>query len=164
MQHLPVSAKSIKALVFDFDGVFTDNFVYVDQNGIETVRCWRSDGLGIEKIRKIGLKLLILSTERNPVVQKRADKLKIACLHGISDKAAALQKWAGEQALKLNQIAYVGNDINDAGVLKIVGFPIGVADSHEDILPLLKHRTKCTGGRGAVREICDAFSLELGAV
>ncbi len=147
--------KRIKAVVFDFDGVFTDNTVLVNQNGVESVRCWRSDGLGLVRVRALGLETLILSTELNNVVAVRADKLKTKYIQGVDDKAKAIIKWSQEVNIPLSDVAFIGNDINDVPALKEVGLPIGVADSYDDILPFIKYRTCTAGGYGAVREVCD---------
>lgn len=145
----------LEAIVFDFDGVFTDNMVMVDQNGVESVRCWRSDGLGLSRIHQLGLKILIISTEINPVVTVRANKLKINCLQGVENKAVAIKQWSSSIGVLLKNIAFVGNDINDIPAFQEVGLPIGVADAYEEISPFIKHRTRTAGGYGAVREICD---------
>ena len=80
----------VEFVVFDFDGVFTDNTVYVDQNGVESVRCWRGDGLGLEMLRKRGVELAVVSTETNPVVAARCKKLNLRCVHGVTNKALAV--------------------------------------------------------------------------
>jgi 3-deoxy-D-manno-octulosonate 8-phosphate phosphatase (KDO 8-P phosphatase) len=149
--------RSIRLVVFDFDGVFTDNTVYVSQSGEEMVRCWRSDGLGLRKLETLGVDVVILSTETNPVVSLRAKKLKVACLQGIDDKRAALRRLARQRGVPLGEVAYLGNDINDLGCLKAVGLPAGVQDAHQDILGALRYRTRAAGGFGAVRELCDLF-------
>ena len=147
--------RELKAVVFDFDGVFTDNTVIVDQNGVESVCCWRSDGLGLSRIRSLGLKTLIISTETNPVVSVRAKKLKIDCVQGIIDKAAAINDWVKTFGISLSNTAFVGNDINDIPAFKEVGLPIAVADSYQEISPFIKYQTQKKGGMGAVREVCD---------
>jgi 3-deoxy-D-manno-octulosonate 8-phosphate phosphatase (KDO 8-P phosphatase) len=148
--------RKTRLVAFDFDGVFTDNTVYVFQDGTEAVRCWRSDGLGLRKLERL-VQIVILSTERNPVVLRRAEKLGVACQHGLEDKLAALERLADELGLDLSTIAYMGNDINDAACLERVGLPIVTQDAHEDVLRLAKLRTSARGGRGAVREVCDLF-------
>jgi 3-deoxy-D-manno-octulosonate 8-phosphate phosphatase (KDO 8-P phosphatase) len=146
---------SIKLVVFDFDGVFTDNTVYVDENGIEMVRCSRSDGLGLQRLSSLGIQSLIVSTEKNAVVSRRANKLKIMCRQGVGDKSAELLQLCKNNNINLDSVMFVGNDINDIPALKIVGAPVGVADSHPEILPYIFYRTLKPGGLGAVREICD---------
>jgi 3-deoxy-D-manno-octulosonate 8-phosphate phosphatase (KDO 8-P phosphatase) len=148
----------IKLLVFDFDGVFTDNRVWVFEDGSEAVCCSRADGLGLKKLRELGLEMLILSTEENPVVQARAKKLQLLCIQGVSDKLKCLQKLMNERSLSFMQVAYVGNDINDQECLEQVGYPIVISDSQPEVLHLGTSVTTRAGGQGAVREICDAWS------
>lgn len=146
-----------RLIVFDFDGVFTDNAVWVMQDGTELVRCWRSDGLGLRLLEGLGIALLVLSTEENPVVLHRCRKLKIRCVHGCADKPAALDDLASELRVPLSSVAYLGNDINDYGCLERVGLPMVVQDAHSCVVPLARFQTESRGGYGAVREVCDLF-------
>jgi N-acylneuraminate cytidylyltransferase len=152
LQRLP---DPLAALVLDFDGVFTDNRVNVHQDGSESVECWRSDGLLISQLKKTGLPILVLSTEKNPVVKVRADKLGLPCLQGQSDKWSALESWLQEKDLDARQVVYVGNDINDIGCLSRVGCGVVPADAHPSVLPYARIILKNRGGYGVVREICD---------
>jgi YrbI family 3-deoxy-D-manno-octulosonate 8-phosphate phosphatase len=152
---------NIRLVAFDFDGVFTDNMVYVFENGNEAVRCSRSDGIGLQKLRQLGIETIIISTEPNPVVSARAQKLKIRCVQNCRDKRAELVKITQELGISLAQVAFVGNDVNDAECLSCVGMPIVVQDAHPDVLPLAGYRTHRPGGCGAVREICDLFERTL---
>jgi len=145
----------IEFIVFDFDGVFTDNRVIVNEKGIESVICSRSEGAGLEKLKKIGIDLMILSSEVNKVVQHRAKKLNIYCVNACENKLQKLKEEAQKRAVSFQNIAYVGNDINDLECLETVGFPIVVADAHDDVVSIAKYQTKRNGGDGAVREICD---------
>jgi 3-deoxy-D-manno-octulosonate 8-phosphate phosphatase (KDO 8-P phosphatase) len=145
----------VRMVVFDFDGVFTDNTVWVDGAGDESVRCWRGDGLGLQTLRELAIPAWVLSTETNPVVSHRCTKLGIPCLQGLAAKHVALEQLATETTIVLQDIAYVGNDINDAGCLRLVGVPIVVFDAHPDVVPLAVYRTRARGGFGAVREVCD---------
>ena len=154
---LPELVRRIRLVAFDFDGVFTDNTVYVFQDGAEAVRCSRGDGLGLERLRALGLHLVIISTETNPVVSARARKLKMPCVQGCSDKRAVLEDFAREMGISLAEVAFVGNDVNDLSCLAAVGLPIVVQDAHQEVLLLGRYRTRAPGGRGAVREICDLF-------
>jgi 3-deoxy-D-manno-octulosonate 8-phosphate phosphatase (KDO 8-P phosphatase) len=147
--------KNIRLIAFDFDGVFTDNTVYVSEEGVELVRCWRSDGLGLARLSNFGIKALIISTEKNRVVSERARKLKLPCKQGVEDKAFEILATCQELQIEPSQTMFVGNDINDIPALKSVGVPVGVADSHPEIKPYVIHHTKKPGGFGAVREICD---------
>lgn len=127
--------RSIRMVVFDFDGVFTDNMVYVFEDGREAVRCSRADGLGLSKLASLGIGTAIISTETNPVVSMRSRKLGIHCVQACTDKRAALDALALEKHLSLQQIAFVGNDINDIPCLSAVGLPIVVSDAHPDVVP-----------------------------
>ena len=154
-------ARSVRLVVFDFDGVFTDNTVWTDDAGNEWVRSWRGDGLGLEKLRLTGIPMWVLSTEIHPVVGHRCQKLGIPCRQGLTDKQAALAELASEVGVLLSEVAYVGNDVNDAGCLRVVGVPIVVQDAHPDVLPLARYRTRTPGGFGAVREICEWLSASV---
>ena len=145
----------VQLIAFDFDGVFTDNTVYVTQDGIESVRCWRSDGLGLSRLRSIGVQAFIISTEKNPIVTARATKLKMLCKQGIDDKAAAILETCRELGISPEQTMFVGNDINDIPAFKSIGVPVAVADAYQEIYPYVLYRTEKPGGFGAVREICD---------
>jgi N-acylneuraminate cytidylyltransferase len=147
--------KNVKLIVFDFDGVFTDNRVYVFQDGREAVACDRGDGMGLSLLRATGVPLIVLSTECNPVVEARCRKLKLDYRQGLEDKRAALVAVAAERGVPLEHVVYVGNDVNDLGCMEAAGFAVAVADAHPRALEkadlVLSHR----GGAGAVRELCD---------
>lgn len=150
---------SVQLVAFDFDGVFTDNMVYLNEEGIESVRCWRSDGLGLSRLKSAGIKIVIISTEVNPVVTARAKKLNIPCRQGVEDKAQAIVSICKEFEVDINRAAFVGNDINDIAAFKLVGLPIAVYDAHPEVLPYIAYQTKVMGGRGAVREVCDLIFM-----
>ena len=111
----------LKIVAFDFDGVFTDNSVYLFEDGREAVRCSRSAGPGLRKLESIGLVPLVISTETNPVVSRRCEKLAIRCMQACADKGAAVESLAAEFGIRLDQIAFVGNDVNDLPALTRVG-------------------------------------------
>ena len=110
----------IRLIAFDFDGVFTDNMVYVFEDGSEAVRCFRSDGIGLQKLNNLGIETIIISTEANPVVSARARKLKIDCVQDCEDKRGALEDRIAKTGISLDQVAFVGNDINDLACLTCV--------------------------------------------
>ncbi len=147
--------KNIKAIVFDFDGVFTDNRVIVSEDGKESVICNRSDGIGLEMLRSLGIPMTIISTEKNTVVSQRANKLNIPVVHGVENKVEELEKFAKSINVEYKNIAFVGNDINDAECMKKVGFPIAVADAVDDIKIISSLVLEKKGGDGAVREFCE---------
>jgi len=153
--------RRIRLVAFDFDGVFTDNMVYVFEDGSEAVRCSRSDGMGLQNLERAGISTVIISTEPNPVVSARARKLKIRCIQNCSDKRATLQEITRELKIRIDETAFVGNDINDLACLECVGLPIVVQDAHPDVLAVARYQTKRPGGQGAVREVCDLFEAVL---
>ena len=147
--------KNIRGIAFDFDGVFTDNRVLVMESGEEAVFCDRSDGMGISLLRASQIPMVIISTEKNPVVSIRASKLQIRCEQGIDEKLSVLRKWANETGLDLREIAFVGNDINDVECLNAVGLGVAVADAYEPAKKSADLVLAKPGGRGAVREFAD---------
>jgi 3-deoxy-D-manno-octulosonate 8-phosphate phosphatase (KDO 8-P phosphatase) len=159
--HIALLALPIRLAVFDFDGVFTSNCVYVFEDGREAVRCSRFDGLGLRRLERAGVEPVVLSTEQNPVVAARCAKLKIACQQGCDDKRGALEKMVSERGLDYSQVAFTGNDINDLLCLQSVGFPIVVQDAHPDVVALGRYRTMRSGGHGAVREVCDLIAAAI---
>ncbi|WP_346200172.1 HAD hydrolase family protein [Caldifermentibacillus hisashii] len=147
--------KNIELVVFDFDGVFTDNTVIVSQSGLESVKCWRSDGLGLDMLRELNINTVIISGETNDVVLVRANKLKIKCYHGINEKEAVLKSIINEYGCKSEHVAYVGNDINDLSCMKLVGLPVAVGDAYPQVKKQASIVLKRKGGQGAVREFCE---------
>jgi YrbI family 3-deoxy-D-manno-octulosonate 8-phosphate phosphatase len=145
----------VDALVTDFDGVHTDDTAAVDELGRESVRISRADGAGIARLRDAGIPVLILSAEANPVVARRAEKLGVDCLHGVSAKGVALAEWAAARGIRLDRIAYLGNDRGDVPALELVGWPVVVPDAAPDALAEARHVLRRPGGHGAVREIAD---------
>lgn len=145
----------VSAVVFDFDGVFTDNRVFVFQDGREAVLCNRSDGLGLARLRRLGLQLLVLSSEKNPVVSVRCNKLHISCRHGVEDKLPALMDWLHEHRLKANETVFVGNDTNDLACLRAVGCGVSVNDADPEVKSASNIVLSSEGGHGAVRELVE---------
>lgn len=152
-------AARIRLLGIDFDGVMTDNNVYVFEDGREAVRCSRLEGYGLRRAAAAGVHCFILSTEANPVVSRRAEKLKIDCVQNCPDKVIAFRKIVQDRGLAMDEAAFIGNDVNDLELLKLVGLPVIVADAHEDLDGLSAFRTRRKGGDGAVRELCDAIAI-----
>ena len=143
--------------VFDFDGVFTDNRVWVNERGEELLAFTRSDGLGLRRLDEVGVRYLIVSTEQNPIVGARAQKLRAECLQGVDDKLPVVREHAERLGVTLEDTAYVGNDINDADCLRAVGVPVVPADAWPEVKPLARWVLSRPGGAGCVREFCDAI-------
>ena len=153
---------TIKLIIYDFDGVMTNNKVYVDQNGKEIVQVNRADGFGVSEIKKLGIKQIIMSTEANPVVSTRAKKLGISCLQEIDNKKDALKEYCQENNYDLQNVAFVGNDLNDKEVMKIAGATFCPSDAHESIKTISDHLLETRGGHGVVRELFDLITRKKG--
>lgn len=152
-------ARDVVFFGVDFDGVMTENTVYVFEDGREMVRCSRLEGFGLRRVEKTGVEVMIVSTEKNPVVTARAKKLALPVQQDIANKVEAMEAILSARALRWDQAAFIGNDLNDRGVLERVGLPIVVADAHESLDDLAgAFRTRRGGGHGCVREACDAIA------
>ena len=147
--------ENIDVFVLDFDGVLTNNLVYVNQEGIESVACSRADGLAFDVLRELVKPTYILSTEKNQIVTTRANKLKIPALQGINNKVEALKEIADKEGFNLKNILYVGNDLNDYQVMKLCGFSVCPADSHPKIKEIASIVLKTNGGNGIARELLE---------
>lgn len=154
--------ETIQALVLDFDGVLTDNRVLVAQDGTEAVMCDRSDGMGLSQLGPLGLPILVLTRETNPVARARCDKLGLACIHGVTDKLTVLKGWLAERGIAPEHTVYVGNDTNDVACLGYVGCGVAVRDAHPQAIAAAKFVLSRRGGRGAVREIADRILMRMG--
>jgi 3-deoxy-D-manno-octulosonate 8-phosphate phosphatase (KDO 8-P phosphatase) len=147
--------EDIKVFIFDFDGVLTNNIVYIDQDGKESVSCSRSDGLAFDVLRKINKPTYILSTEENKVVTARANKLKVPVFQGVEDKAKAIKSLADSKAFDLDSVLYVGNDLNDYNAMKLCKYTSCPSDSHKIIKSISTYVLKTPGGGGVVRELLE---------
>ena len=153
----------IRFAVFDFDGVFTDNRVWTNDRGEESIACWRGDGLGLRHLDDAAVDYLILSTETNAAVGARARKIRAECVQGVADKLPVLRDQAERRGVALEETSYLGNDVNDAACLEVVGIPVVPADAWPEVVPLARWVLTREGGRGCVREFCDAVWRAKGA-
>jgi N-acylneuraminate cytidylyltransferase len=156
-----ISRSGVELIVYDFDGVMTDNKVIIDRFGNETVKTNRSDGLAVSKIRDMGIKQLILSLEKNPIVKKRSKKLGLVCLQGQEDKKKVLKEYLTLNNIDRNKVVFIGNDINDAEVMSYVGYPIAPNDACTCVKKIAKIITKAKGGDGVVREMLNILKNNL---
>ncbi|MFD7166492.1 cytidylyltransferase domain-containing protein [Streptomyces violascens] len=154
LDRLPTpTCDDVDAVVLDFDGTQTDDKVLIDSEGRELVAVHRGDGLGIAALRRAGLKLLVLSTEQNPVVAARARKLQVPVLHGIDRKDLALKQWCEENGIDPARVLYAGNDVNDLPCFALAGWPVAVGSAHDSVRAAARAVTRTPGGEGAIREI-----------
>ncbi len=146
---------TVKVLFLDFDGVMTDNRVWTDQDGRETVAASRGDGFGIQMLVKAGVPVIVISKERNPVVAARCKKLGIPYRQGIDDKTGVLKREQAKLGVDPAETVFVGNDLNDLPAFPLVGWGVAVADAHPEVLRKADFVLSKNVGFGAVREICD---------
>lgn len=146
----------VETLVLDFDGVMTDNRAMLSSDGVESVYVSRSDGWAISRACRAGLRVLVLSSERNDVVRLRAEKLGIEVISGLGvDKRTALEAWIAEEKIDPTSLAYVGNDTNDIAAMKLAALRIAVADADPSVKALAHVVLAAPGGAHAVREAID---------
>lgn len=145
----------VALLVLDFDGVLTDNRVWVDEEGHESIAANRSDSIGLNRLRAAGVQVLVLSSETNPVVTARCRKLNLPVLQAVGDKAQALQDYLQQHAIPAQQTVYLGNDVNDLPCFPLVGCAVVVADAQAEAAAQADRVLTQRGGHGAVRELCD---------
>lgn len=154
-RELENKLKKLKLAVFDFDGVFTDGKVILNQDGMESVVCSRKDGMGIHLLKQAGLKVIVISNEQNPVVVRRCGKLGIECHQATAEKLPLLKRVLGDTSIALSETAFMGDDVNDLDCLQVVGIAITVADGHPKCKEIADYITARNGGDHAVREVCD---------
>lgn len=147
--------EKIELVVFDFDGVMTDDKVYVNQDGIEMVAANRRDGMGVSLMHKAGIKMIVMSSEKNLVVRERCKKLHLPVIQGIEEKSSILRNYLTENNIDNNNVIYIGNDVNDLPCFPIVGCALVPSDAHPSAIRLADMVLQHNGGQGAVREICD---------
>jgi YrbI family 3-deoxy-D-manno-octulosonate 8-phosphate phosphatase len=148
---------TVKLIVLDFDGVVTDNLVWTDENGKETVAASRSDSMHVRTLRERGVEVMILSSEPNPVVKARAEKMGVKSVQGIDlrGKGDALKKLLAEKKVDAANVVYIGNDLNDLPCFEIAGWAVAVADAYPEVLQAADYVLNKAGGHGAVREVCE---------
>jgi len=151
-----IALAAVRFAVFDFDGVFSDNRVWTNDRGEESVACFRGDSIGLRRLDEVGVEYLILTSETNDAVAARAQKMRADRIKGVEDKLPVLQAEVERRGVSLAVTSYVGNDVNDAECLAAVGLPVVPADAWAEVVPLAGLVLTRDGGRGCVREFCDA--------
>ena len=157
--------EKVEIIICDFDGVVTNNLVLTDENGKETVSASRSDSMHIKTLREKGVEVMILSSEPNPVVKARAQKMGVEAIHGIGmqDKGRVMREVLEKKKVMAENVVYVGNDLNDLPCFEIAGWSVAVADAVPEVLRAADFVLKKHGGHGAVREVCELILKNLSA-
>jgi YrbI family 3-deoxy-D-manno-octulosonate 8-phosphate phosphatase len=155
--------ETVKMIICDFDGVVTDNLVLTDENGKETVSASRSDSMYIKALREKGVEVMILSSEPNPVVKARAQKMEVEAIHGIGmqDKGRVMREVLEQKKVKAENVIYIGNDLNDLPCFEIAGWSVAVADAYSEVIRAADYVLTKNGGHGAVRELCKLVLKQL---
>jgi len=152
----------IQLLALDFDGVLTDNRVWTDQNGVESVASNRSDSHGLELLRThTQFDVVVISKEINPVVTARCQKLRLPVIQSVQDKKEAIKKLIEEKGIDPESVIFMGNDVNDLPAFEIAGYSVAPADSHPEVKRRADLVLSMNGGQGAVRELCDIILAHL---
>ena len=153
----------IKLIICDFDGVVTDNLVLTDENGKEAVTASRSDSMHIKKLREMDVEVMILSSEQNPVVMARAEKMGVEAIHnvGLQAKGRVMREVLDQKNINAENVIYIGNDLNDLPCFEIAGWSVAVADAYPEVIRAADHVLTKTGGHGAIRELCEIVLLHM---
>jgi N-acylneuraminate cytidylyltransferase len=149
--------EKIDLVICDFDGVITDNRVWVDQDGKESVAAYRSDSIRIRELREQGIEVLILSSEPNRVVEARAKKMGVEAIHGIGiqEKGRVMREVLAQKNIQAENVIFVGNDLNDLPCFEVAGWSVAVADAYPEVIRAADFVLSKAGGHGALRELCD---------
>ena len=150
-----ISIDDIDLFLFDFDGVLTNNCVYISEEGTESVRCDRSDGIGFEALRKLKKLVYIISTETNPVVSVRAKKIKVKTIQGVRDKKEAMDILIDNEKIDKKKVIFIGNDINDFQAMKNCSYSACPSDSHPKIKNIATFILNKNGGEGVVIDLLE---------
>jgi len=150
-----IDLEDIDLIVFDFDGVMTDNRAILLEDGTEGVIINRGDGVGINNLKKFNIPIMILTSESNNVVKKRAEKLNLKIISNIENKKTSLENYLNTISINHEKVMFVGNDLNDSEVMKWVGLPVCPADAHPAIKQISKIVLPEKGGEAISRKIYD---------
>ena len=155
--------RRVELVICDFDGVITDNRVWVDQDGRETVAAFRSDSPRIRELRERGMDVMILSSDPNPVVAARAKKMGVEAIHGvgIQDKGRVMREVLAQKNIPAENVIYIGNDLNDLPCFEVAGWSVAVADAYPEVIRAADYVLNARGGHGALREVCDLILNKL---
>ena len=156
--ELTAKLAALQLVGFDVDGVFTDGSLYLSDDGSESKRFNTQDGYGIRRLLEAGVEVAVISGRRSKAVERRMAELGIShVVLGSKDKVADFEALAERLDVHHDDCAFVGDDVPDLDLMRQVGVAIGVANAHADIHGDCDWLTSRSGGRGAVREVCDAI-------
>ena len=149
--------EKIDLIIFDFDGVVTDNRVWTDQDGRETVAAYRSDSMYIKTLRAKGVETMVVSSEVNSVVQARAKKMGVEAINGVGmeNKGKVVSELLEQRNIKPENVIFVGNDLNDLPAFEVAGWNVAVADAYPEVIRAADYVLSKNGGYGAIRELCE---------
>jgi N-acylneuraminate cytidylyltransferase len=149
--------EQIDLIICDFDGVITDNRVWVNEDGTEFVAAYRSDSIGVQYLRSVGIEVMILSSEPNRVVEARARKMGVQVIHGVGihDKGRVMRDVLAQKNIRGENVIYIGNDLNDLPCFEVAGWSVAVADAYPEVIRAADFVSSKAGGHGALREVCD---------
>jgi YrbI family 3-deoxy-D-manno-octulosonate 8-phosphate phosphatase len=151
-----IKKQKIKMLITDVDGVLTDGSMYYSEKGEILKKFNTKDGMGFEILKNYGIIPVILTKENSDIVLKRAEKLKIKETHvGVNDKLKKAEGIIKKYNLIFNEIAYIGDDINDISLLEKAGFSYCPSDAVQEVKKIVDHICKSKGGEGVIREVVD---------
>jgi len=150
------SLKRVRLFATDVDGVLTDAGMYYSESGDELKKFNTRDGMGIKLLQRVGLITALITMEETKLVTRRGEKLAIPEVHqGAGDKLAVLRDLVARHDLTLQEVAFMGDDVNDLGALQAVGFSAAPADAMPAVLKVVDYVCRKGGGEGAVREVVD---------
>jgi YrbI family 3-deoxy-D-manno-octulosonate 8-phosphate phosphatase len=154
--ELAALAAGVRLLCVDVDGVLTDAGMYYGPDGEVLKKFNTRDGMGVARVREVGVAVAIISGEDSAIVHARAAKLKIDDVFcGATNKRLAVEELCSRHGLELAEVAFIGDDLNDLPALECVGLPCAVADAAEPVQQVARYVTSRRGGDGAVREVCE---------
>ena len=156
-QRSPASAlKRVRLVAMDVDGVLTDAGMYYSESGDELKKFNTRDGMGIKLLQAAGCVTAFITREKTAIVERRGQKLAVPEVHqGVDDKLAVLTTLAQKYGFSFDQVAYIGDDVNDLDALRAVGFSAAPADAMPTVLKAVHYICVKKGGEGAVREVAD---------
>ena len=156
MKDSPSRLAAVRVLVMDVDGVLTDGGIYYTERGDELKRFDVRDGQGLVLLRQAGVLTAVITRRRSEIVERRADELGIVEVHqGATDKRAVLESLLARRGVPAAEAVYVGDDIGDLPAMRLVGFPVAVADAVPPVKGAAAYITQASPGHGAIRELCD---------